>query len=155
MKIETTRFGALEIDDESIITMPKGPLGFEDNTKFVTIQHREDTAFRWLQSVEEPSLAFVVVDPSRFMDNYDIEISDMDVEKLQLESDKDAFILAIARISDGGKQIALNLAAPIVINSRNMTGMQIVLQDNRYAVKHPLEAISSNTDAGTVEKVAA
>ncbi len=60
MKANTTRFGVLEVDDSSIIRMPKGPLGFEEQTQYILIQHREDTNFRWLQSLEEPSLAFVV-----------------------------------------------------------------------------------------------
>ena len=101
MKIETSRFGALEIDDSSIITMPRGPLGFEDKTRFVTIQHRTDTLFRWLQCVDDSELAFVVIDPSVFFSDYDIEISDSDVEKLQLQSEDDAFVLTFVTIGEG------------------------------------------------------
>lgn len=155
MKVETTKFGTLEIDEESIITMSKGPLGFEDSRRFITIAHRDDTSFRWLQSVDEPSLAFVVVDPSVFMENYDFEISDADVEKLELASEGDAFVLAIATVGSQGREVTLNLAAPIVVNAANMKGMQIVLQDNRYLVKHPLvEVTTSNTDAETALKAA-
>lgn len=155
MKVETTKFGTLEIDEGSIINMPKGILGFEDSKRFITIAHREDTSFRWLQCVDEPALAFVVVDPTIFMGNYDFEISDADVEKLQLASEKDAFVLAIATIGNQGRDITLNLAAPIVVNSNNMTGMQIVLQDGRYLVKHPLvEETTSNAEAEPALKAA-
>jgi flagellar assembly factor FliW len=147
MRIETKRFGSLEIDEESIITMPKGPLGFEDNTRFITIQHRPDTAFRWLQCVDEPSLAFVVVDPSVFVENYDIEISDAEAEMLQLTDEGDAFVLAIVTVGSGGRNITLNLAAPVVVNSKTMAGMQVILQDNRYSVRHQLTQVVPETRA--------
>ncbi|MHB9035444.1 MAG: flagellar assembly protein FliW [Armatimonadota bacterium] len=153
MKVETIRFGVLDVDDDSIITMPRGPLGFENKTRFVTIQHRADTGFRWLQCVDDSALAFVVVDPSGFVPEYDIEISDADVEKLQLESDQDAFIFAIVTVGESGQEVTANLAAPIVINSKTMTGMQVILQDSHYAVRHPLveRARSSSETRMTVK----
>ncbi|MCX8052611.1 MAG: flagellar assembly protein FliW [Armatimonadetes bacterium] len=138
MKVATTRFGLLDIDDSSVVKMVKGPVGFEEYTRYCLIQHRPDTSFRWLQSVEEPSLAFVVADPSQFFTDYDIELSDADVESLRLEKAEDAMVLTIISISDGGKEITANLAAPIVINTKELIAMQVILQDNRYSVKHPL-----------------
>jgi len=138
MRIDTTRFGVVEIDDSSIIRMPRGPLGFEDRTSYCLIQHRPDTSFRWLQSTEDPRLAFVVVDPSEFFSDYEIELTDADVERLSLESAEDAMVLVIATVAENGAEVTVNLLAPIVINSKNLVGMQVVLQDNRYSVKHPL-----------------
>ena len=136
MKVETIRFGTLEIDDQSIIRMPRGPLGFEDENEFCMIQHRPDCNFQWLQSIHDPRLAFVVVDPTMFVEGYEFEISDSDVEKLHLTSDDEALVLAITTITNGGKDITLNLAAPVVINSRELLGMQIVLQNESYSVRH-------------------
>ncbi len=138
MKVETLRFGTLEIDESSIVRMPKGPLGFEEYNEYCLIQHRPDTNFKWLQSVQEPALAFVVVDPSDFFTGYEIEISDADAESLHLSSSDDATVLTLITISDSGRDITANLAAPIVINSKELIGMQIVLQDNRYSVRQPI-----------------
>jgi|YNPNPStandDraft_1061719.scaffolds.fasta_scaffold00001_11 flagellar assembly factor FliW len=156
MKIDTTRFGVLEVDDDSVVSMPRGPLGFEDNTEFVLIQHRPDTKFRWLQSTADPALAFVVIDPSDFFADYEFEISDADAEKLNLDSADDALVLAIVTISEGGKEVTANLAAPVVINSKELVGMQIVLQDGRYSVKHSLigQTDGKGTREETVAKVA-
>lgn len=147
MKVDTTRFGILEVDENSVISMPRGPLGFEESTRFITIQHRPDTEFRWLQCVDEPSLAFVVVDPSVFVENYDIEISDAEAEMLHLTNEGDAFVLAIATITNSGHTITLNLVAPVVVNSKTMTGMQVILQDNRYSVRHQLTEVMTETKA--------
>ena len=80
MKVNTTRFGTLEIDESTLLTMPRGPLGFEEQTRFCLIQHRPGAPFRWLQSTEDPGLAFPVMDPSEFFSNYAFEISDADAE---------------------------------------------------------------------------
>ena len=138
MKVETTRFGVLEIDESSLVKMPSGPLGFEEQTTFCLIQHRPDTNFRWLQSVDEPSLAFVVVDPAEFFEDYAIEISDADSEKLELESEDEALVLVVLTMGAEGTQVTANLAAPIVVNSRTLVGLQVVLQGDRYGVKHTL-----------------
>ena len=74
MKVQTSRFGAIKVDESSVIRMPRGPIGFQQYTSFVIVEHRPDTDFRWLQSTDEPSLAFVVVDPSKFYTEYEIEI---------------------------------------------------------------------------------
>lgn len=138
MKVETTRFGVVEVDESTLITMPSGPLGFEDSTRFCLIQNRTGASFRWLQSIEDPGLAFVVVDPSEYFDDYEIEIGESDVQKLQLNSEEDALVLSILTIRDNGQTVSANLAAPIVVNSKNLTGAQIVLQDERYTARHSL-----------------
>jgi flagellar assembly factor FliW len=138
MKVDTVRFGTIEIDDSSIIRMPRGPLGFEEQRDYCLIQHRPDTSFRWLQSIDEPCLAFVVVDPVEFFPDYEIELSDADAERLHLQSADDALVLVIATVRDGGKEVTADLAGPIVINSKELIGMQVVLQDNRYTVRHSL-----------------
>lgn len=138
MKVETTRFGTLEIEDSSVIAMIRGPLAFEDMTRYCLLQHRPDTRFRWLQSLDRPDLAFVVIDPSEFFSGYQIEISDADAEKLNLTSPEDALVLAIVTVGAGGREITANLAAPIVINATERTAMQAVLQDSRYSVRQPL-----------------
>lgn len=138
MRVETTRFGSMDVDDSALITMPSGLIGFEMCTRFFLVRHRAGESFQWLQSVDEPGLAFVVVDPAAYFDGYEIEISDSDVEKLGLTDAEDAVVLTIVTIRDGGAGITANLAAPIVINSKNNIGAQVVLQDERYTTRHAL-----------------
>ena len=76
MDIETTRFGRLSVEDERIITFPNGLLGFPDHTRFALIQTGEENYFFWLQSVDEPNLAFVVTDPSIVFKDYEVPIKD-------------------------------------------------------------------------------
>ena len=148
MNVDTTRFGLVEADDSSIVRMPRGPLGFDDLTDYVLVQHRPDTCFKWLQSMDEPSLAFAVVDPEDFFDNYDIEICEADAERLHLAEGEDALVLAIVTATEEGATV--NLAAPVVINSKERVGMQIVLQDHQYAVKYPLVSKAAEASEKTL-----
>ena len=150
MKVETSRFGAIEVEESSIIKMPRGPIGFEQYTSFVLVEHRPDIDFRWLQSTQESSLAFVVADPSKFYTDFEVEISDADAEKLNLNSASDASVLVVLTVS-GSEEITANLAAPVVINMKEMLGMQVILQDNRYPIKHPLVAIVEKCGEKTEE----
>ncbi len=147
MKVETTRFGVVEIDEASLVSLPEGLLGFEGYSRYCLLQPRPSASFRWLQSIEDPSLAFVVVDPSEHFHDYEIEIRDSDIQKIQLCDAEDAMVLVIVSIRDGGKSISANLAAPIVINSKNLTAAQIVLQDERYETRHAMFAAQARHTA--------
>ncbi len=147
MKVETTRFGVVEIDEANLVILPDGLLGFEEYRQYCLIQHRPSSGFRWLQSIDDPSLAFVVVDPSEHFNDYEIEIGDSDIQKIQLLNAEDATVLVIVSIRDGGKSISANLAAPIVVNSKNLTAAQIVLQDERYETRHAMIAAQARHTA--------
>ena len=154
MKVDTIRFGALDINEQSIVRMPKGPMGFEDETEFCLIHHRPDCNFRWLQSLHDPRLAFVVVEPMHFVSGYEFEISDTDVEKLHLASDDDALVLSVVTIANEGREVTMNLAAPIIVNCREMLGMQIVLQNESYSVRHTIAALEQTAEEATATKAA-
>src|SRR5687768_17196482 len=74
IQIESSRFGTLVVEDERVITFPNGLLGFPDHKRFALIQTGEENYFFWLQSVDEPNLAFVVTDPSIFFKGYEVPL---------------------------------------------------------------------------------
>ena len=136
MIVETTRFGSIEVDDRSILLMKRGLIGFESAKKFCIIQHRPDTPFKWLQSVENPDLAFAVIDPSQFIDDYEFEMSDTDAFELELMNPEEAVVLTTVTIKPDEQLVTTNLAGPIVINSKTLVGMQLVLEDDKYGTQH-------------------
>lgn len=138
MTVETTRFGVVETEDSSQVRMTSGPLGFEEYTRFCLIDHSPDANFRWLQSMEDPGLAFVVVNPYDYFADYTIEISDADADRLGLTMEQDAVVMTIITLDKDATRITANLAAPIIVNSKNLMAAQIVLQDERYPIRHPL-----------------
>ncbi|MGB3259856.1 flagellar assembly protein FliW [Paenisporosarcina sp.] len=140
MKIQTTRFGELEIADSSVITFNKGIPGFEESKKYVLIPADEsgETPFFFLQSIDIEELSFFLVDPFMFFKEYEIKLGDQMVERLELESPADALVLTTVTANGELTDATTNLKAPLVINNNKQLGMQVVLDNKDYLIKQPL-----------------
>ena len=136
MEIESTRFGRLTVDDERIITVPKGLLGFPNHTRFALIQTSDENYFFWLQSIDEPNLAFVVTDPSIFFKDYDVPIREETQTELQLTDINLAQVFVICNKVD--EWLTGNLLGPIVVNAANRTAQQVVLTEKKWTTRQPL-----------------
>jgi flagellar assembly factor FliW len=138
MLLETRQFGAVEITDEDIIRFPKGILGFEDLERYVIIDHADSEPFRWLQCVDTPDLAFVVVNPVIFFPEYRVEVHAKEVADIGVENPHDVEILVIVTIPPQIEQMAANLQGPILINAGNRIAKQLVLTNSEYTVQHSI-----------------
>jgi flagellar assembly factor FliW len=136
MLIETTRFGNVEIDGSRVITFKEGPLGFPQHRRFALIQTTKDQVFFWLQSVEDPALAFLVCDPLVYVPEYQAQIRGDDVKALRLRDLTDCRVLVIVNKNDG--YLTANLLGPLVIGAHSLLAKQLVLSDKRYGTRHPL-----------------
>ncbi|MCE3236443.1 MAG: fliW [Vampirovibrio sp.] len=136
MIINTARFGEVEVAEDRLIHFVEPILGFEKSFRYIILDHAEDSPFKWLQSAEEPELAFVVTNPKFFGIDYEFELSDELVTQLKLEAADDALVLTIVNIpqEDPGK-MTTNLLGPIVINQSLRKAMQVVLSDTGYSTK--------------------
>jgi len=136
MDIQTTRFGAMSVDDERIMTFPHGLLGFPNHNRFALIQTGTENYFFWLQSVDEPSLAFVVTDPSTFFKDYEVPIRPETLVDLQMDDVAHAQIFVICnRIGDW---LTGNLLGPLVVNASNHLAQQVVLTEKKWTTRQPL-----------------
>lgn len=138
MKVNTNRFGVITISAEEIVRFPEGLLGFRDYKRYVLMEPGEIAPFKWLQSVDEGLLAFVVIEPLFLIDEYDIEISGECASELKLVSPSDANIYAIVTIAEAPKKATANLQAPIIMNSECRIAKQVILIDSSYNIRHPI-----------------
>lgn len=137
MKLDTKNFGAIEIDEKGIIDFARGMPGFEHVKKYVVIDNgNEESPFKWLQSVDEPNLAFAVANPFLIKKDYDFEIADDIVDDLGIEKETDLLVYSIVVIPEDISRMSINLKAPVIINTKNNTGMQVILDTDRYGVRH-------------------
>ena len=134
MKVETERFSELEVDRQDIIHFKSGLFGeqFEHLRKFFIVDPGDRTFILWLHSLENPKIAFPILEPKIFCPNYVVKLFPYELENLELGNVSEASVYTILTIpkSDVTKMSA-NLKAPIVINGKNCQGKQIVLQDGR------------------------
>ena len=141
MEIESTRFGRLSVDDERVITFPKGLLGFPNHTRFALIQTGEENYFFWLQSVDEANLAFVVTDPSIFFKDYEVPIREETQTDLELANIEFAQVFVICNKVD--EWLTGNLLGPIVVNAQNRLAQQVVLTEKKWTTRQPLLRLQS------------
>ena len=138
MKIKTVKFGDVEIDKEELIVFPEGLPGFSNAKQFAFLESPEIAPFAWLQSAEDPAVAFVIVDPLVVDKDYQIQVRPEDIECLELEDPGDARVLAIVVVPSDPKMATVNLMGPIIVNPRNRKAKQVVLADSRLSVRHPV-----------------
>lgn len=139
VKINSTRFGELEINKDVIFDFVCPIIGFDDLTKFALIDYKPDSPFKWLQSIEEADLAFPVTLCSFFNIDYQFDIPDEEADKLQIESADDVLVCNIANIPASNPHDAtINMLAPLVINLKNKKAMQLILKNSNFEVRYKL-----------------
>lgn len=136
MDVRTTRFGDITIREDRVVTFPKGLLGFGEHRRFCLLEPGEDACFFWLQSLEDPSLAFVVTDPALFVPEYSVPIRPEQMAELGLERLDDAQVFVI--VNKVGDTLTGNLQGPLIINSLTRTGEQLVLAEKKWTTRHAL-----------------
>jgi len=124
MKFETSRFGPLEVSEDRIINFPSGLPGFSQLNRYVLIDYK-DTPLKWLQSVDDPQVAFIVADPKAVSAEGTITVGDDVVRFLNIEKEEELAVLIILRAEDD--KIVANLKGPLAINSNRMLGVQAVI----------------------------
>lgn len=138
MEVRTSRFGSIQVEDDAVISMPDGMLGFSEITRYVLIQHRDGSPFLWYQAVDEPNLAFVVVDAFTFFPEYEIIMSSEDVDVLKCSKPADLAVFLVVVIPDNPEEMTANLRGPLVINVENKVARQVVLTDEKYSPHHSI-----------------
>ena len=136
--IQTTRFGQVQFQSDDLLTFPEGILGFADLKRFVLLDDPNDDIFAWLQSCDEPAIAFPVLEPELFTENYKVTLAKTDLDALRLTSLEGARLFCIITIPDDPTQMTANLKAPVVINVSMKMARQCVLQDNHLAIREPI-----------------
>lgn len=148
MKVKTTRFGTLEIDENKLITFPGGIPGFENLRRFFILPVEGTQDIQWLQAVEEPEVALLVIDPFKFFKGYSVDIPEIARKELEIKEPSEALVLTtitVPRDNPGGT--TANLVAPIVINTRLKRAKQVILNGSPYTTRHRLFPESAPTTA--------
>ncbi|MAE74493.1 MAG: flagellar assembly protein FliW [Bdellovibrionaceae bacterium] len=138
MNVNTTRFGELKLTKEDLINFPEGILGFGDLRDFVLLDDPTDEIFAWLQSCENPDIAFPVLEPELFTSTFEVSLTKSDREIIGLKADQAPRYFSIITIPADPTQMTANLKAPIAINVKTRKAKQTVLQDNKLAIREPI-----------------
>jgi flagellar assembly factor FliW len=128
MTIKGTRFGEIEYRDEDVINFEEGLIGFPTHHEYLLVPHKPQSTFHWLQSLDEPSLAFLVTEPTHYVPDYRYAVAQT--------SDEHVVLTTVVIPAGKPEEMTLNLAGPIMIDASSKKARQVVLDDGSYTVKH-------------------
>jgi len=135
-----SRFGEIEYDPAKTLSFPEGLIGFESLREFVVIPSAKEGLLFWIQSVDDPQIAFVLTDPTNFFLEYKVVPDQNECDKLGLASPEDCHSLSVVTVHQD-KTITLNLQAPILYSSETCRGLQVILEKTKYESRTPLPAV--------------
>lgn len=139
MILNTAKFGEIEIEEDRIFNFVLPVIGFDELSKFIILDPNKDTLFKWLQSIEDPSLAFPVISVAALNYDYSIDLSDSVIKTLDIENPDSLLVMNITSIpQDNPRGTTINLLAPLIFNLDNYKAGQIVLSGSGYDISYPM-----------------
>ncbi len=144
MTVRTVNFGEIEVPEEKILRFDEGIPGFPHIRQFAMLEFENLRPFSYLQSLEDPPIALLVVNPFLFHPSYQFELGETDAGSLQAQKLDDVSVFVVATIPENPSAATINLMAPVLINEKNRCGRQVILLDSHYSVRHPLFAANTN-----------
>jgi flagellar assembly factor FliW len=134
VQVQSKRFGTLDIPADRIFELPEGLIGLPSKKRFVLLDHRPGSPFKWMLSIDDPELAFAVADPADLVPGY---VAPMEKISTALSADPtDLVVFALMRIPSDPTQMTINLLAPVAVDLRSRIGRQMVLEDPRFDAAH-------------------
>ncbi len=149
MKVNTRLFGEIDIEDDKILNLDNGIIGFPDMKKFTLIydsESKHDNSIIWFQSLDEPQFAMPVIAPHIVMEDYNPIVNDELLSKLGEFKDEELVVLVTLKVPENLKDMSVNLKAPIIINSNNKEGAQVIVENEDYSVRYPIYDILNKKD---------
>jgi flagellar assembly factor FliW len=137
-RVQSDQLGEVEVDEEAVIHFPEGIPGFEECRDFVLIEDEELAPFRWLQSLDDGAIAFVVVDPLVIFPGYEVQLGPAETAAIRVTEADSALVQVILTLSEDPMQTTANLQGPLLINANKNLGCQVLLTRSPYETRHPV-----------------
>lgn len=152
MQLKTTRFGAIEVAEDAVITFIQPIIGFQDLRRFVLLPGPEGSFVCWLQSVDAADVAFLVMDPHLVMPAYAADLKPGELQELAVSSADELEVYTLVVVPQDHTQVRTNLKAPIVINPKQRLAKQAVLDRGDYPIQfYLMQARASEEEHREVE----
>lgn len=138
MKVQSARFGELDVPENQVFSFPHGIPGFPEEKSFALIPHDEESPFAFFQSVAEKNLTFLIVDPFFFFKDYEFDLNNDLAGEMGLSQENRPQVFLIATTKGEVSDMTVNLLAPLVLNGVDHTGRQVILDKSEYSICHKL-----------------
>lgn len=141
--MKTKYFGDININDNDIINFTTGLFGFEGKSKYALLSfatdddETSDDFLLCLQSMEDPDLAFILMNPYFICPNYSpYQIPEKLLAEIKLGQETKHTVYCVAVVRDNFDESTINLKCPIIINLEDKLAKQFILEDSNYSMRH-------------------
>ena len=138
IKFSSLRLGELEVPEDKVVEMATHFLGFPESHRYAILDDKRDARFKWLQSLDEPSVSLPAVDPRVFFPDYRIFVKEDELTNLGVARVADLKVFVILTLGPKAGEMTANLQGPVLINPTKRIGRQLVLKDSKYSLKQPI-----------------
>ncbi len=135
-----SRFGEIEYDPENTLLFPEGLIGFENLRDFVVMPNEKEGPLFWIQSIDDPQVAFVLTDPTSFYFDYKVVPDGRERQKLGIDEGGECLIVSVVSVP-ADRKITLNLAAPILFAPATNRALQVILEGTQFSPQTPLPTV--------------
>lgn len=147
IRIDTTRFGRVVVPSDKVITFPGGIPGFEGLKSYVLLDHDAEGLFKWMQSVDDPDIAFLLTMPDVFIPNFALPKKGVHIANIGLKDTEEPVLMVMVCVPNGETDfITLNLKGPIVFNYNNMNGMQCIVDNDDFPCDYKVSISNESAD---------
>ncbi|MCQ2610647.1 MAG: flagellar assembly protein FliW [Treponema sp.] len=134
MDVKTKQGKTVSVEEKDIYSFPEGLFGFENYKDYAVIES-EYQPFMWMQSLQEEKLAFLIVDPFLVCNEYELDIDDKQLAKINVNDPADVVVMSIVTIPAGGSPVTANLQGPLVFNKSSHKALQAIINNNKWTTK--------------------
>lgn len=136
MVIVTDRFGEITYTHDDLLIFPRGIPAFEDKHDWI-LAGSDDSAIKWLQSVQDGSLALPVTSPDAVQSDYNARIPDDELKLIGTADPSELALLIVVSIPEAAPwNMTANLRAPILINLKTHKAVQVIALNEEYPIRH-------------------
>ncbi|MDR0453523.1 MAG: flagellar assembly protein FliW [Deferribacteraceae bacterium] len=137
-EITSPKLGKISYRDDDLITLTSPLLGFAELSDYLIISNTDYFPFLWLQSVEDPSVCFILIEPEPFFKDYKPKVNKRELKVMGVKELSELKMFCIVVIPDDPKKATANLRAPIIVNFERKLAKQAVLEDETWDIRAPL-----------------
>lgn len=138
MKIKTKYFGELDYTKDETIVFPKGLFGFEEEQTFLLLPFSNAGTLFSLQSVKTEELAFTLMHPFSLDPAYAPVLQADELKTLEVEKSEDLYYYVLCTVKEPVGESTINMKCPLAINPDTRRGMQVILDDDAWEMRHKL-----------------